>query len=265
MTSTPLPIQRSFGETLRRDLWWLAPLGTLIAFSSFLIYGTWAAFQNAHYTFGPYLSPFYSPELWGSSQWALFGPKPGWWPSFVPFSPALLILPFPGLFRFSCYYYRGAYYKGFWADPPNCAVGEPRKSYRGERPFPNMLQNLHRYAMYIALLFILILTYDAWEALWWINIDGTMHFGVGLGTVVMWANVALLTGYTLGCHSLRHVVGGFLDRLAGRPVNNACYTCVSYLNGRHGTLAKWSMFSVGFTDLYIRLCSMGYIHDWRIF
>jgi hypothetical protein len=47
-------------------------------------------------------------------------------------------------------------------------------------------------------------------------------------------------------------------------VNDACYTCVSYLNGRHATLAKWSMFSVAFTDLYIRLCSMGYLHDWRI-
>jgi hypothetical protein len=28
----------------------------------------------------------------------------------LPFSPALLILPFPGGFRFTCYYYRGAYY-----------------------------------------------------------------------------------------------------------------------------------------------------------
>ncbi|HVZ50189.1 MAG TPA: hypothetical protein VG916_15505 [Gemmatimonadaceae bacterium] len=264
MTHTPLPIQRSFGETLRRDLWWLPPLGVLIAFSTFLVYGTWAAFQNADYTYGPYLSPFYSPELWGSSPWAIFGPKPAWWPGVVPFSPALLILPFPGLFRFSCYYYRGAYYKGFWADPPNCAVGEPRATYRGERPFPNLLQNLHRYAMYVALIFIVILAYDAWEAFWWMSPSGEMHFGIGLGTLIMWANVALLTGYTLGCHSLRHVVGGFLDRLSGRPVNRACYTCVSFLNGRHGKLAKWSMFSVGFTDLYIRLCAMGIIHDWRI-
>ena len=41
---------------------------------------TWAAFQNAHYTFGPYLSPFYSPELCGDSPHAWFGPKPAWWP-----------------------------------------------------------------------------------------------------------------------------------------------------------------------------------------
>lgn len=265
MTHTPLPVQRGFGETLRRDLWWVNPLIVFVAFSSFLIYGTWAAFQNGHYTFGPYLSPFYSPEIWGDSQHAIFGPKPGWWPGWLPFSPALLILPFPGLFRFTCYYYRGSYYKGFWADPPNCAVGEPRKSYRGERPFPNFLQNLHRYAMYIALLFIVILSYDAWLALWWVDLGGNLHFGVGLGTIIMWTNVVLLTGYTLGCHSLRHVIGGFKDRLSGSPVRAACYAGCTRLNERHGKLAMASLFSVGFTDVYIRLCSMGYISDIRIF
>ena len=27
---------------------------------------------------------------------------------------------FPALFRVTCYYYRGAYYKALWADPPSC-------------------------------------------------------------------------------------------------------------------------------------------------
>ena len=56
----------------------------------------------------------------------------------------------PACFRFTCYYYRGAYYKAFWADPPACAVGEPRKSYRGENSFPLILQNVHRYFLYVA-------------------------------------------------------------------------------------------------------------------
>ena len=56
----------------------------------------------------------------------------------------MLILWAPGGFRLTCYYYRGAYYKAFWADPPSCAVGEPRKSYWGERSFPLILQNVHR-------------------------------------------------------------------------------------------------------------------------
>ena len=264
MTHTPLPVQRSFGETLRRDMWWVQPLLVFIAFSTFLIYGTWSALQTTNYEFGPYFSPFHAPELWGASTHAWFGPRPEWWPQII-FYPALLILPFPGLFRFSCYYYRGAYYKGFWADPANCAVGEARQTYRGERPFPNMLQNLHRYSMYIALLFIGMLGYDAWLAFWWNNGAGGTQFSIGVGTIIMWANVILLASYTLGCHSLRHIVGGFKDRLSGQPVRAACYAGCSRLNQSHGALARWSMFSVAFTDLYIRLCAAGTITDWRLF
>jgi hypothetical protein len=265
MTHLPLPIQRSFGETLRRDAWWVSPLTVLIAFSAFLIYGTWSAMQNYGYTFGPYFSPFHAPEIWGPTPHAWFGPQPTWWPGWIPFYPALLILPFPGLFRFTCYYYRGAYYKGFWSDPANCAIGEPRKSYRGERPFPNWLQNLHRYAMYVAVIFIVLLSYDAWEAFWWLDGGGLEHFGVGLGSLIMVANVVLIAAYTFGCHSLRHIVGGFKDRLSGQPVRAACYGMCSKLNARHATLAKWSMFSVAFTDFYIRMVASGRIHDLRIF
>ena len=66
---------------------------------------------------------------------------------------AMLILWAPGGFRVTCYYYRGAYYKAFWADPPSCTVGEPRKTYLGERSFPLILQNVHRYFLYLALCF----------------------------------------------------------------------------------------------------------------
>ena len=62
--------------------------------------------------------------------------SPAAWPAWLPFSPALLILPIPAFFRLTCYYYRGAYYKAFWADPPSCTVGEPRSSYWGENSFP---------------------------------------------------------------------------------------------------------------------------------
>lgn len=251
---------RPFLATSRKDAWWLPQLATLLGFTSFIVYTTWAALQGEHYTYGPYLSPFYSPELWGSSPHALFGPPPAWWPAFLPaFSPAMLILVAPAGFRFTCYYYRGAYYKAFWADPPGCAVGEPRKSYLGERSFPLILQNIHRYFLYLALAFILILSYDVWLALWW---DG--KFGVGLGTVVMAINVVLIASYTLGCHSLRHLVGGRKDKLPDGPVGRNCYECVSALNRRHMLFAWLSLFSVGLTDLYIRLCSMGVINDLRL-
>jgi hypothetical protein len=254
--------RRGFGETARRDFWWAQPLITFIVFGSFVVYSTWAAFQGEHYRFGPYLSPFYSPELLGSAT-AWFGPKPGWIPSWIPFTAALLILWAPGGFRFTCYYYRGAYYKAFWADPPACAVGEPRSSYRGERKFPLILQNVHRYFLYLALLFLIILSYDVYEALWF-GEGSAKHFGIGVGTLVLAVNVILLASYTFGCHSLRHLVGGRCDQLSNKPVQQTAWKCVNVFNRRHMLFAWLSLFWVAFSDIYIRLCSMGIWTDYRI-
>jgi hypothetical protein len=258
-------VRTGFGATRRRDAWWKTPALIFAGFTAFIIYATWAAFQNAHYTFGPYLSPFYSPELFGDSPHAWFGPKPGWWPGLLPFSPALLILPFPGLFRFTCYYYRGAYYKSFWADPPACAVGEPRKKYLGEHSFPLILQNFHRYFAWVALIFIVLLAWDAWKAMWFAGADGVEHFGVRVGTIILIVNVCLLACYTWGCHVVRHIVGGRLNEVSKSPVCDYAYACVSSLNGRHMLFAWCSLVSVMLSDLYVRLCSMGIIHDVRIF
>jgi hypothetical protein len=235
-----------------------------VILSSFITYATWAAFQNAHYHFGNYLSPFYSPELWGSSPHAMFGPKPAWLPDWLPWSPALLILPFPAGFRLTCYYYRGAYYKAFWADPPSCAVGEPRHSYRGEQKLPLILQNVHRYFLYIALVFLVFLSHDAWKAMWFVDAAGVEHFGIGLGTVVLTLNVVLLAGYTFGCHSLRHLVGGVFDVLSNKPVRRKTYECVSWCNRHHMRWAWMSLFGVAGADVYVRLLAMGVITDWRI-
>lgn len=266
MAQTELLQHRGFGETSRRDTWWIQPLVVFLGLSTFVVYSMWAAFQGAYYTAGPYLSPFYSPELFGESHHAWFGPRPGWWPTRLPFSPAFLILWAPAGFRLTCYYYRGAYYKAFWADPPACSVGEPRKRYRGENSFPLILQNVHRYFMYLALAFIVFLSYDAWRALWFVDPGtGQESFGMGVGTLVLVINVVLLGGYTLGCHSLRHLVGGFRDRLSGSAVSYASYRCVSCLNRGHMRWAWLSLFWVGFTDLYVRLVSMGVWTDWRIF
>jgi len=257
--------QRSFGQTMRRDVWWAQPLFVFLGLSTFVVYSTWAAFQGKDYYAGPYLSPFYSPEILGESPHSLFGPKPGWWPGWLPFSPALLILWAPGLFRLTCYYYRGAYYKAFWADPPSCTVGEPRKAYLGEQWLPLIMQNAHRYFLYCGLTLLVFLAHDVWKAMWFVDpATGRETFGLGLGTVVLAVNVVLLAGYTSGCHSLRHLIGGFLDQPSKTPVCHKDYHCVSCLNRRHLLWAWMSLCSVMFSDLYVRLCAMGIWTDWRI-
>ena len=261
----PLP-RRGFGETTRPDSWWVTPLATFIGLSAFVVYATWAAFQGTHYTFGNYLSPFYSPEIFGDSPHAWFGPKPGWWPGWLPFSPALLILWAPAGFRLTCYYYRGAYYKAFWADPPSCAVGEPRSGYRGEESFPLIAMNIHRFFLRIAEPILLILAWDVWKAMWWADPStGDVRFGIGLGTIILAVNVVLLGAYTLGCHSLRHLIGGRKDELSkSTTLRETAYRCVGCLNRRHMLYAWCSLVTVGFSDLYVRLCSMGVWSDWRI-
>ena len=264
---------RRFGETARPDAWWVQPLAVFLGFSAFIVYSTWAAFHplsqgNCAYWFNgngaDYLSPFFSPEIFGYSPHAILGLQPAWWPAWLMFSPAFLVLWAPAGFRLTCYYYRGAYYKAFWADPPNCAVGEPRKTFLGERYFPLILQNVHRYFMYLAVIFIFILGYDAWKAMWFTE-NGTSHFGVGVGTIVLMLNVILLASYTFGCHSLRHLIGGFLDEPSKVPACAKSFACVSCLNHRHMMWAWFSLFWVGFTDVYVRLCAMGLWHDFRIF
>src|SRR5215203_3266447 len=254
MEPVVIPLQpRGFGETTRRDAWWVQSAVSLLVLGTFVVYATWAAFQGEHYESGPYLSPFYSPLLFGDSAHAWFGPKPGWWPSALPFSAALLILWAPGGFRFTCYYYRGAYYKAFWADPPACAVGELRTKYRGESRFPLVIQNVHRYFLYLAVPFIGILAYDVFKATRFPVAGGGTEFGVGVGTLLLALNTILLGGYTFGCHALRHVVGGYLDELARRPVRKVTYDCVSCLNRAHMRWAWASLISVMSADLYVRL------------
>jgi len=254
-------VQGRFGTTSRPDAWWFQPLLVFLGFSAFIVYSTWAAFQGKNYWFGPYISPMYSPELFGISPHAWFGGPPSWFPAFLPFSAAFLILWAPGGFRFTCYYYRGAYYKAFWADPLNCTVGEPRKKYLGERTFPLIIQNVHRYFMYIAVIFIGLLAKDAFDGYFgWP--DG---FHVNVGSLVLTANVILLGSYTLGCHSLRHLIGGISDTISKSPARKKAYDCVSCLNARHMRFAWFSLFWVGFTDLYVRMCATGVWTDWRLF
>ena len=238
-----------FGSTLRRDPWWLELAPVVLVLGLFGIYATLRAFEGAYYEWGPYLSPFYSPLIDANHRW---------W----PLSPALLILGGPLGFRLTCYYYRKAYYRAFFLDPPACGVAEARRGYRGETAFPFILQNAHRYFLYLALLFLLVLGKDAVLSF---SFDG--RFGVGVGSLILTANVLLLFLYTFSCHSLRHLAGGKLDCFSctsfGRARGKA-WRWVTVLNERHMLFAWMSLFSVGLADLYVRSLACGAIRDLRL-
>jgi hypothetical protein len=247
--SAGVPARSRFGATLRRDAWWAELLPVIALLGLFAIYATARAFEGRYFEWGPYLSPFYSP---------LIDRDHHWW----PFSPALLILAGPLSFRATCYYYRKSYYRAFFLDPPGCAVGEGRRGYRGETAFPLVLQNLHRFFFYVAVLFLLFLWKDAFLAF---RFDG--RFGVGVGSLVLTLNVVLLTLYTFSCHSLRHLAGGGIDCFscsASNRVRHGLWHGVTALNERHGLFAWFSLVSVGLADLYVRELACGAIRDLRL-
>jgi hypothetical protein len=252
----PRPSQ--FGRTERRDAWWVGPLLTALGLGAFIAYATFRAFHNADYQVdrvdsAHLLSPFYSPLLDLSFL-------PAW------VSPALLILWAPGGFRLTCYYYRKAYYRAYFLDPPGCAVGEARgHGYRGETRLL-LFQNLHRYFLYFALVFLVILAIDVVRACMWPS-GAVTTFGVSVGTLVLAANVTLLGLYTLGCHSLRHLVGGNVDCFSCVALGRARYKLwkgASVLNAQHMLWAWASLFMVGFADFYVWMVASGRIVDVRI-
>jgi hypothetical protein len=281
--ATHLPVigghAEGFCKTARTDNWKGGPAITFLVFSLFVVYTTWAAFQGNHYFVDPYLSPFYSPVVHAQDlgpgvsdavyasrgmvppSHAWLGTFPSWWPGFIPMSPALLILMFPGGFRFTCYYYRKAYYRSFAGSPPGCAVGPlgGKRRYNGETRLL-LIQNLHRFFLYAALAFIFLLGKDAVEAFF-------RHgkFGIGVGSLIITINVFLIAAYTFGCHSFRHLIGGRKDFMCSssgsRSLTHKGWSFATWFNERHMQFAWASLLWVMITDLYIRLLSMGVIKD----
>ena len=276
-TSSSVIHNRGFTKTMRTDKWWLYPGLVLFGLVTFLVYGMWSALQADFYWysagesgFGGYLAPFYSPLLFikegvdgaAPMSHSIFGAWPEWWPSWIPPSPSLLILAIPGIFRFTCYYYRKAYYRAFTGTPPACAVGAlPRKGksgYVGETGLMR-IQNIHRITMYFAVMYIIIFFYDAY-----LSFYRGGEFGVGVGSILLLGNPIMLAMYTMGCHSIRHLFGGRMD----------CYSCsmigevshqngkiLTWLNQRHELFAWVSLIWIMVADFYVRMVSNGFITD----
>jgi hypothetical protein len=244
--------RQGLGATSRRDAWWLVPGIIASGFGAFIAYSLfsallWEPLFHVPYEVDGYLSPFFSPLLVLTSL--------PWW-----FSPAILVLWIPLGLRATCYYYRKAYYRSYFADPPACAVGEPtiHRRYAMERAFPFILQNVHRYFLYLAFIPLFFLWLDAFAS--FVNTGPR----VGLGSLLLLANVALLTAFSLSCHSMRHLVGGRLDCFScgiAAQVRHGAWQRLTGLNERHMLWAWVSLVSVAFADLYVRLLAAGILVD----
>lgn len=249
-------------RTLRRDRWWLAPLLTVLGLSAWLAYGLVRIYMHKWYWVEDhhYLTPFYSPCITDRCvpDAAHFGRVlPDWW--IIP--EAAFSLPFLLLFRLTCYYYRRAYYRSYWASPPACAVPDGHQRYTGETRFPLIFQNGHRYAFYAALIISVINTFDTVVA--FRGADGGVGFG--LGNLILLGNVVMLWGYTVSCHSCRHIIGGRLKHFSRHPVRYRLWTFVSRLNGKHMQLAWITLATLVVTDFYVMAVAAGWFSDLRFF
>ncbi len=230
---------------------WVEPVFTIVAFTGFVIYSLWEVFFHNTGTYHNYVSPFFSPGV------------AGWFGFHI--LTALYVVWVPFIFRFSCYYYRKEYYRAFSFHPFGCAVTEPkanrRRSYNGEWK----INNLHRYAWFLAVIVLIFLWKDVVEAFIFPN-----GFGVGIGSLILLINAILLTGYTFSCHAFRNMFGGRKDCFSctahgKKTTSYKLWHRISEANVYHGAWAWASLFSVWIADLYVRLLIMGVIHDVRLF
>ena len=264
----PLTVRRPARfATHRVDAWWLGPAANAVGLVALFGYLTLRAFDATYVWFDPYISPTVAPPLFTPTtgyagavplEHSWFGAFPAWWPAFLPQSPAFFMPALAIAFRFTCYYYRGAYYRSLFATPPACGVRGVRWQYRGETVLL-VVQNLHRYTLYGALILLVCLWTEGLSAFF-----RQGRFGIGIGTVIMVVNASLLTCYALGCHAWRHLIGGRLDCFNCDAAGTARYGMwhiSSWFNARHMGFAWASLLWVVFTDAYIFLISSGRLDD----
>ena len=191
------------------------------------------ALQGEHYYADPYLSPFYSPVLFTTRTWARstrrgasehhawFGTWPTWWPA--------LRARRRRRSSSSCSRAASASLATTTARRTTARSPARRRAARSARSPASasttarrtllLFQNLHRYALYFALAFIFLLGYDA--------VDRVLarrqarhrrrHASSSRSTSI------LIAGYTFGCHSFRHLIGGRNDCMShcGKPTRRS--------------------------------------------
>jgi hypothetical protein len=233
----------------RKDPWWLEWVLMTSALTVFMGYSGWATFQGNNYQFGPYRSPFYPFDF-----------------SIGNLSPAIFIFWIPVLFRLTCYYWRNIYYRSYLLDPAGCAVNEFPRGYDGERKFPFVLLNFHRYFVYLAIVLLFIHWKETFHSF---TYQG--RFGLGVGNMILLFDSVVITIYVFSCHALRHLFGGRVRKFSCSSctkLGHSVWKLNTIFNERHGIWAWISLVSVIVADLYIRLLAQGVITDintWRNF
>lgn len=181
------------------------------------------------------------------------------------YSPTVLVLPFVGLFRLTCYAYRKDYYRHVFNHPRSCmtpARAESKhKGYSGETNL-FAISNLHRYFLYIGIAILPFFYYDFATSLF---LSG--DFVIRLGSIILLVNAILVSLWTFSCHAFRHLTGGNVD----------CYSCTSapkfrkgffnrqsILNGHHEAFAFLSLAFIVGVDLYMRALSAGWHIDFTL-
>jgi hypothetical protein len=279
MAYTTPAMKDRLGHTFRRDSWWATPSAMFLVFVGFVIYATIAAIINPnesaaglltttngvvqHVSTGGYaydfdgahfLSPFYSPnfaEIFPNAR-------------FFKYFPAFWVVWLPIAFRVTCYYGRKAYYRSILMNPAACAVGKGTdRAYNGETAFPWIINNIHRYFLYLIVVLVIF---------HWRHFYDAFHFeggvGMSLGSLIIAADTILLTLYVGSCHSFRHLIGGNVDCFSCAKAGEMRYKGwkgISWLNQFHNAFFWSSLITVGFADLYVRLVAMGVWTDVRFF
>ena len=253
--------------TLREDRWWLQPLVIVSVLSAFVIYSTWAAFQNKNYYVGASLhrdliSPFYSPCIGGLVRARRVAP--GLASAGSDLSPALLILIFPLGFRLTCYYYRRSYYRAFWWSPAGVR-GRRRAtaSTRGETRFPLVMQNLHRYFFYAGLVFNVVLTIRRGR---WPSASPASAGASRVGHDRAVRQRRACCGCTRSAATPVATCAAATSRASRRhPLRYRFWKMLTPLNAKHMNFAWASLLFVGFTDVYVRLVASGALTDYKLF
>ena len=217
----PVAERGHLGATQRRDSWWAGPLATGLGLGAFIVYATFRVFHNRYYQLpwppieianappadvSALISPFYSPLIVCH-------------PADLDFAGIAHPLG-PGGFRVTCYYYRKAYYRpSFSIRPPAPWASRRGHSYRGETRLL-FFQKSHRYFLYFALVFLVLLTIDVSVRCLPARLE---RFGISVGDAGAGGQRHAADAVHASCHSLRHLVGGNID----------CFSCVAFGQARY--------------------------------